>query len=127
MYGHAGDPRQRLRDQPADRGSSSANNNLVSQNMLSGNGQNPPPIVAFPGVDITLLRSSSRGRAGNCFEKNKPTGFTFFSSEPDGQLPTDGAGRCPTDWCREAGRVRPASDAGRSTLPTSGPRWFTAR
>ena len=39
--------------------------------------QTPPPFGPEPGV-------------GNCFEKNKPEGFTFFSSEPDGELPTDG-------------------------------------
>ncbi len=26
--------------------------------------------------------------SGNCFEKNKPSTFTFFS--PEGELPTDG-------------------------------------
>ena len=29
-------------------------------------------------------------KVGNCFEKNEPKTCTFLSSEPDGQLPTDG-------------------------------------
>jgi hypothetical protein len=39
--------------------------------------QTPPPAGPEPGI-------------GNCFKKNKPSGFTYFSSEPDGELPTDG-------------------------------------
>ena len=65
------------------------NNNLVSQNKVSGNGTSPPPIpVAFLAADITYFEFE--GSSGNCFEKNKPSGFTFVSSQPDGQLPTDG-------------------------------------
>ena len=71
----------------------SANNNLVSQNKLADNGSNPPPLP-IPGVDILYLQTpppaGPEPGTGNCFEKNKPKGFTFFSSEPDGQLPTDG-------------------------------------
>jgi parallel beta-helix repeat protein len=64
-----------------------ANNNLVSLNKLSGNGLNAPPIpIAFLAADITYFEFE--GSSGNCFEKNKPSGFTFVSS--DGQLPTDG-------------------------------------
>ena len=37
----------------------------------------PPPFGPEPGV-------------GNCFEGNQPSTFTFFSSEPDGLLPSDG-------------------------------------
>jgi hypothetical protein len=66
-----------------------ANNNLVSQNKLSGNGTSPPPIpIDFLAADITYFEFE--GSSGNCFEKNKPSGFTFNSSEPDGLLPTDG-------------------------------------
>ena len=71
----------------------SSNDNLVYGNKLSGNGQSPPPLP-IPGVDILYLQTpppaGPEPGTGNCFEKNKPAGFTFFSSEPDGQLPTDG-------------------------------------
>jgi Right handed beta helix region len=71
----------------------SSNNNLVYLNELSGNGQNAPPI-GIPGADILYLQTpppfGPEPGIGNCFEKNKPETFTFFSSEPDGQLPTDG-------------------------------------
>jgi hypothetical protein len=67
----------------------SSNNNLIYLNKLSDNGQNPPP--GIPGVDILYLQTPPiEPGVGNCFEKNKPKGFTFFSSEPDGLLPTDG-------------------------------------
>ena len=76
----------------------SANNNRISQNRLSGNGGNPPPI-GLPGADILYVQTpppfGPEPGTGNCFEKNKPGTFTFFSSEPDGQLPTDG--------CRQGG------------------------
>jgi parallel beta-helix repeat protein len=69
-----------------------ANNNLVSQNKVSGNGTSPPPVlIAFLAADITYFDFD--GSSGNCFEKNKPSSFTFFSSEPPfpfGPLPTDG-------------------------------------
>jgi hypothetical protein len=67
----------------------SVNNNLVYLNKLSGNGAAPPPI-GLPGVDILYLWSpdASETGTGNCFEKNKPSDFTFFSF--DGMLPTDG-------------------------------------
>ncbi len=69
----------------------SANNNLVSQNYVRGNGTNPPGgILGALSADLlyfNLIETSS----GNCFKKNKPkNGFTFVSSQPDGQLPTDG-------------------------------------
>jgi hypothetical protein len=66
-----------------------ANDNLVSLNKLSGNGLAAPPIpISFLAADITYFEFE--GSSGNCFEKNRPSGFTFVSSEPDGQLPTDG-------------------------------------
>jgi hypothetical protein len=66
-----------------------ANNNLVSQNYLSGNGGTP--VAGFPLPDVDLLYVQFEANAsGNCFKKNKPKkGYTFFSTEPDG-LPTDG-------------------------------------
>ncbi len=65
----------------------SVSDNLVSLNKVSGNGLAPPPVpVAFLAADITYFEFE--GSSGNCFEKNKPDGFTFVSS--DGQLPTDG-------------------------------------
>lgn len=65
------------------------NNNRISQNKLARNGQSPPPIsIAFLAADITYFEFE--GSSGNCFEKNKPAGFTIVSSQPDGRLPTDG-------------------------------------
>jgi parallel beta-helix repeat protein len=70
-----------------------ANNNLVAQNKLFGNGLNPPPVpTAFIAADATYFQFEPEA-SGNCFEKNKPSGFTFVSSEPDGLLPTDGCRR----------------------------------
>jgi hypothetical protein len=85
-----GDPNRNCINDPP-QAEPSANNNLVAQNTMVGNGLNPPPSpVSFLAADITyfnLIEPSS----GNCFEKNTPKdGFTFVSSEPDGQLPTDG-------------------------------------
>ena len=69
-----------------------ANNNLVSQNYLRNNGQNPQAgPLNFLAADLTYL--DSIGSTGNCFEKNRPDDrfrkFTFFSTDPSG-LPTDG-------------------------------------
>jgi hypothetical protein len=60
------------------------NNNRITQNTVTGNGFAPVPLAA----DITYFEFE--GSSGNCFEKNKPDGFTFVSSEPDGLLPSDG-------------------------------------
>ena len=69
----------------------SANNNLVSLNKFSGNGKIPPGTTPLPSVDILYVQTKPfEPGTGNCFEKNKPATFTFYSSEPDGQLPTDG-------------------------------------
>jgi parallel beta-helix repeat protein len=66
-----------------------ARNNLVSLNYLSGNGKNPPGgDLDFLAADLVFFDLFG-GSTGNCFEKNKPkNGYTFFSSEPDGQLPS---------------------------------------
>jgi parallel beta-helix repeat protein len=67
-----------------------ANDNLVSQNTVIGNGQSPPGgPLDFLAADLTFF-DLFEGSSGNCFAKNKPAGFTFVSSQPDGQLPTDG-------------------------------------
>jgi len=73
----------------------SVSNNLIAQNKLSGNGTSPPPIpIDFLAADLTYYSAGAAAgelNSGNCFEKNKPkNGFTFFSSEPDTELPTDG-------------------------------------
>ncbi len=66
-----------------------ANNNLVAQNYLRGNGGSPPPGAPLPSVDLLYVQFEPDS-GGNCFQKNKPASYTFFSSEPDGKLPTDG-------------------------------------
>ncbi len=82
-----GDPSRNCENDPpiADP---AVNNNLISKNQLSGNGQNPPPI-GLPGVDL-LFAEFGDGGTGNCFDSNRPSTLTAFSSEPDGLLPTDG-------------------------------------
>jgi hypothetical protein len=88
-----GDPNRNCENDPPQADPSS-NNNLIYLNRLSGNGGNPPPLP-LPGVDILYVQTpppaGPEPGIGNCFEKNKPkNGFTFFSTEPDGELPTDG-------------------------------------
>lgn len=72
----------------------SSNNNLIAKNWLIDNGANPPAGLPLPGVDILYVQTpppaGPEPGIGNCFEKNKPSTFTFFSTEPDGELPTDG-------------------------------------
>ena len=69
----------------AARGSRPWPDNLVSQNKLSGNGTLPPSQwpLPLPAVDILFVQTRYFGETGtgNCFEKNKPSGFTYFSSE----------------------------------------------
>ena len=66
-----------------------ANNNRIAQNTVTGNGLSAPPIpIAFLASDITYFEFE--GSSGNCFEKNRPAGFSFVSSQPNGLLPTDG-------------------------------------
>jgi Right handed beta helix region len=87
-----GDPSRNCINDPP-QADPSANDNLVYLNKLRDNGANPPPL-GIPGVDILYIETpppaGPEPGIGNCFEKNKPKGFTFFSSEPDGLLPTDG-------------------------------------
>ena len=65
------------------------NRNKVFLNTLARNGGSAPPIpIAFLAADITYFEFEDS--SGNCFEKNRPRGFSFISSEPDGLLPTDG-------------------------------------
>lgn len=83
-----GDPSRNCENDPpiADP---SANDNLVIGNRLSGNGASPPPL-GLPGVDILYVQTPPfEPGVGNCFTRNG-TDITFFSSEPDGALPTDG-------------------------------------
>ncbi len=85
-----GDPRRNCENDPPIADPSS-NENAVVLNKLSNNGGSPPPGLPIPGVDILYLQTPPfEPGVGNCFKKNKPRDFTFFSSEPDGQLPTDG-------------------------------------
>jgi parallel beta-helix repeat protein len=67
-----------------------ANNNKVYLNYVSGNGGSPPGGgLDFLAADLTYFDLLD-GSTGNCFEKNKPKNdYTFFSSELDGQLPTE--------------------------------------
>ena len=70
-----------------------ANNNRISQNYLSDNGNGGggplPPVDLLYGQPIEQVLGLDT--SGNCFEKNKPkNGFTAFSFEADGELPTDG-------------------------------------
>ncbi len=77
-----------------------ANNNLVAQNKVSGNGTSPPPGAPFPPADL-LYAQLEPGAVGNCFEKNKPDGYTYFSTEPPFPFgpPPFGTGPLPTDGC----------------------------
>jgi parallel beta-helix repeat protein len=63
-----------------------ANDNLIALNKLSGNGIIPPGLTPFPPVDLLYVQFESA--SGNCFAKNKPDNFTYFSIL--GALPTDG-------------------------------------
>ena len=77
-------------------GAPQSNNNLVAQNKMSGNAMDPPPGGTLPAADFVYAQFVEQfvpgaPPEGNCFEKNKPKkGLTHFSSEADGELPTDG-------------------------------------
>ena len=80
--------------EPPITGEASADRNVVSDNVLIDNAASPPAFL--PQGDIVYLQlnpSPDYPEEGdeNCFEGNTdPDGFTFFSSEADGELPTGG-------------------------------------
>jgi hypothetical protein len=80
-----GDPARNCANDPP-QADPAANNNLIELNKLSNNGANPPPLP-LPGVDILYVEFE--GSSGNCFQDNKPSTFSFFSTD-GGVLPTDG-------------------------------------
>ncbi len=83
-------------------GDPAVNNNLVSQNKVNGNGGNPlAGPLNFLAADISYFEFE--GSSGNCFEKNKPSDFTFFSSEPPFSFLTFESGPLPTDGCKKDG------------------------
>ena len=77
-----------------------ASRNLVAQNYVADNGTNPQAgPLNFLAADLTYFDAGD-GSTGNCFKKNKPKdGFTFVSSEPDGQPGPPFEGPLPTDGC----------------------------
>ncbi len=81
-----GDPARNCNNSPPQADPAS-NNNLIFHNWLRDNGANPAPI-GLPGVDILYVQFEPA--SGNCFEKNKPEDFTFFTTELNGELPSDG-------------------------------------
>ena len=86
-----GDPaRNCINDPPITDPSS--DNNLIFANTLTNNGTGPPP-VPIPPVDLLYATTppplGPEPGVGNCFQFNTSTA-TFFSTEPDGLLPTDG-------------------------------------
>jgi hypothetical protein len=105
-----GDPSRNCEEDPpiADP---SANNNLVSLNKLRENGDptfNPTFPLAPLAADILYLQTpppfGPEPGTGNCFEKNKPSDFTFssFPGGPPGfglPPPFGEPGPLPTDGC----------------------------
>jgi len=81
--------------------------NLISQNKVSGNGASPPANAPFPPADLLYVQFAllgDEGGAGNCFEKNKPSGFTYFSSTEldfSNGYPEPVPGPLPTDGCKK--------------------------
>jgi parallel beta-helix repeat protein len=79
----------------------SLHNNLISLNKLSNNGTNPPAgnPLSEAAADIVYIQGPPFEDAGvgNCFEKNKPSDFTF-TSLPDGALGPV-ADELPSDGC----------------------------
>ena len=71
----------------------SSNNNLILWNFLNNNGTGIPP-VPIPPVDLLYVQTpppaGPEPGIGNCFKNNQPAAASFFSTEPDGLLPTDG-------------------------------------
>jgi parallel beta-helix repeat protein len=83
------------------RGPPEAENNLISQNYLSGNGGEPPAEAPFPPADLLYIQYEVPAEeSGNCFENNKPENElntyaayppVFPPGDPPGQpLPTAG-------------------------------------
>ena len=95
-----GTPRQCTPQNLGDlRGPPQADNNRIEQNYVSGNGSGANPPIPFLAEDIVYFHIADQNPeftffepsgTGNCFEKNKPDDYTFFSSQWDGELPTDG-------------------------------------
>ena len=86
-----GDPRRNCENDPPIT-DPAANNNLVAANELYDNALNPStPGLEFLAADLTYFDFGD-GSTGNCFKSNNrpPNDYTFVSSEPDGELPTDG-------------------------------------
>lgn len=70
------------------RADPSANDNLVYENWVIGNGTNPPSGgLDFLAADITYFQLEAA--SGNCFSDNGPDGFTYVANTLDGELPTD--------------------------------------
>ena len=87
-----GDPaRNCVNDPPVTDPSS--NDNLILWNFLNNNGTGVPP-VPIPPVDLLFVTTpppaGPEPGTGNCFKNNQPATASFFSSQPDGLLPTDG-------------------------------------
>lgn len=104
-------------DEPPITGEASANNNLISNNILTDNAGSPPAFL--PVGDIVYLQtnpSSEYPEVGdmNCFEGNTdPTGvFTFFSSDGD-SLPTGG--------CMASGSDAPSTVMDDTSMPSPAP------
>jgi hypothetical protein len=73
----------------------SANYNQILNNTLMENGSNPPDFL--PSGDILYIQTSPLDDLypeigdSNCFQNNlDPDIFTFYSSDPSGELPTGG-------------------------------------
>jgi hypothetical protein len=87
----AGDPARNCINRPPIADPSS-NNNSIQRNTLIDNGTAPPPSPLAPlAADILYLQTPPfEPGTGNCIRQKKNDVFTFTSSEPDGELPTDG-------------------------------------
>jgi len=79
------------------KGDPSANNNLISDNLLNGNGTDPGATpLAFVAADLSYfsipeMAYFGENSSGNCYRDNdSDTELTQFSSEADGELPSDG-------------------------------------
>jgi len=85
-----GDPSRNCENDPPISDPAS-NNNLVAANEVYDNALSPStPGLEFLAADLTYVGSDES--TGNCFKRNNrpPDDYTFVSSEPDGELPTDG-------------------------------------